>query len=186
MHGQRQDNSRCNLFYKPTLRFLDRTNLVVTALTAFTVLYTRSAGVAYFSAGALACAMSVKAIKPFFRQTRPAQTTQRKQKQTYGMPSTHSATITFYGTYIPLACAWLPSHPSFPQTSLFRPLVLLVVVPWAFAIAGSRVWLGHHTVPQVAVGCAYGFAFSCVWFWLWTHGLGVNHGATHASALWEK
>jgi dolichyldiphosphatase len=161
----------------------------VTAITACTVLYTRSAGVAYFSAGALACAITVKLLKRILRQARPVQSTQRKQKQTYGcvsearvmrasltlplssMPSTHSAAITFYGTYIPLACAWLPLHPSLPEFSLLRPIVALVIVPWALAVASSRIRLGHHTMPQVAVGCAYGFTFACGWFSLWTHGL---------------
>jgi len=144
--------------------------VVVTALTICAVLYTRSAGVAYCSTGVLTCTVTAKLLKRILRQARPV-TTHRKQKQTYGMPSTHSAAITFYGTYIPFACAWLPLYPSFPQTSLFRPLVVLVVVPCAFAVASSRIQLGHHTVPQVVVGCAYGFIFACGWFWLWTHGL---------------
>jgi dolichyldiphosphatase len=175
----------------------------VTAITACTVLYTRSAGVAYFSAGALACSITVKMLKRVLRQARPVQTTDRKQKQTYGyvagarvmcasstpplsrMPSTHSATITFYGTYIPLACAWLPLHPSLPDNSLFRPLATLLAVPWALAVAGSRIRLGHHTVPQVAVGCAYGFTFAWGWFSLWTHGfndlgrIAENHVRTY-------
>src|SRR6266851_6693973 len=87
------------------------------------------------------------------------------------MPSTHSAAITFYGTYIPLACAWLPPHESLPGSRLFHPFIALVIVPWACAVASSRILLGHHTAPQVIVGCIYGFAFACVWFWLWTHGL---------------
>jgi len=85
------------------------------------------------------------------------------------MPSTHSAAIAFYGTYIPFARAWLPLHASLPES----PFVAFVVVPGTCAaIAWSRFLLGHHTVPQVIVGCIYGFAFACVWFWLWTHGLG--------------
>ncbi|KAI0271363.1 hypothetical protein BC834DRAFT_859145 [Gloeopeniophorella convolvens] len=153
------------------LRLLDRTNLVVTALTASVVLYTRSAGVAYFSVGALACSLTVKVLKRVLRQERPVQITHRRQKQTYGMPSTHSATITYYGTYIPLACALLPSHPSLSQGPLLRQLVPLVVVPCSLTVAGSRIWLGHHTLPQVVVGCGYGFAFAWLWFSLWTHGL---------------
>ena len=89
----------------------------------------------------------------------------------FRMPSTHSATITFYGTYIPLACAWLPLHASLPPTPLLRPLAALVIVPWTCAVASSRILLGHHTTPQVIVGCIYGFTFACVWFWPWTHGL---------------
>jgi len=168
-----------------------QTNTVVTGLTAVTLLYTCSFGIAYFCAGAVACTISVKCIKQILRHARPMQTTSRRQKQTYGyvadaddfvcsfsiprpsrMPSTHSATITFYGTYIPFACAWLPLHASLPESPLFRPFVAFVVVPWTCAIACSRVLLGHHTAPQVIVGCIYGFAFACVWFWLWTHGLG--------------
>ena len=57
---------------------------MVTALTAFAVLYTRSVGVAYFSAGALACTVSVKLLKLVLQQARPVQTTHYKQKQSYG------------------------------------------------------------------------------------------------------
>jgi hypothetical protein len=56
----------------------------VTAITACTISYTHSAGVAYFSAGALACTVTVKLLKRKIRQARPPQTTHRKQKQTYG------------------------------------------------------------------------------------------------------
>ncbi|KAI9445271.1 hypothetical protein H4582DRAFT_1805702 [Lactarius indigo] len=159
------------MLYDLFLRFLDHTNLVVTALTAFAVIYTRSAGVAYFSAGALACTVTVKILKLALHQERPVQTTHYRQKRSYGMPSTHSATIIFYGTYIPMACAWLPLHPSLPEGSLFRTLVTLVTIPWAFTVPGSRIWLGHHTTAQVVVGCAYGFIFACMWFSLWTLGL---------------
>lgn len=167
----RVDSHRGSL-HELILRFLDRVNAIVTGLTAITLLYTCSIGIAYFCAGAVACTISVKCIKQILRHARPMQTTSRRQKQTYGMPSTHSATITFYGTYIPFACAWLPLHASLPESPLFRPFVAFVVVPWTCAIACSRVLLGHHTAPQVMVGCIYGFAFACVWFWLWTHGLG--------------
>ncbi|KAH9082151.1 hypothetical protein EDB83DRAFT_2214462, partial [Lactarius deliciosus] len=148
------------------------TNLVVTALTACTIIYTRSAGVAYFSAGALACTVTVKILKLALHQARPIRRA-RIQHHAHRMPSTHSATITFYGTYIPMACAWLPLHPSLPRGSLFRTLVTLVTIPWAFTVPGSRIWLGHHTTAQVVVGCAYGFVFACMWFSLWTLGLNV-------------
>ena len=87
------------------------------------------------------------------------------------MPSTHSATIMFYGTYVTLACRWLPLHASLPQSRFLRPFAVLVTIAWACIVAGSRILLGHHTVPQVIVGCIYGFTFACVWFWPWTHGL---------------
>jgi dolichyldiphosphatase len=103
------------------------------------------------------------------------------------MPSTHSAAIIFYGTYITLACAWLPLHASLPESPLLRPFVALVTVPWAFAVASSRIVLGHHTAPQVIVGCIYGFTFACAWFWAWTHGLNElgNIVERHVSAYIE-
>ncbi|KAL0946916.1 hypothetical protein HGRIS_013077 [Hohenbuehelia grisea] len=155
------------------LAFLDRTNLTVTALTAICILYTRSAGAAYFATGALACSMTVKVIKRAIRQPRPKHPSQRKLS--YGMPSTHSATIMFYATYIPLACANLPLHPRLPQSSSIRLLAPLIVVPWSTLIAVSRVWLGHHTWAQVAAGSLYGVAFAAAWFSLWTRGVN-EHG----------
>ena len=87
------------------------------------------------------------------------------------MPSTHSATITFFATYICLACARLPVHPSFPlPEATMRAAPPLVVVPLASTIALSRIWLGHHTIPQVAAGVACGLVFAPSWFWLWTDG----------------
>ncbi|ETW87237.1 hypothetical protein HETIRDRAFT_413567 [Heterobasidion irregulare TC 32-1] len=154
------------------LRFLDHTNFTVTSLTAGVVLYSCSAGVAYFSLGAVACSLTVKVLKRVFRQPRPLHP---KNKRTYGMPSTHSATITYFGTYIPLACAYLPIHPSFPSSAMSRTVPPLIVIPWAALIAISRIWLGHHTWPQVLCGCAYGFAFAFLWFAIWTHG-GSQYG----------
>jgi len=166
-----RDEPRPYHLHKFVLRFLDQTSFIVTALTAFTVLFTRSAGVVYFGVGAVVCTVSVKCIKRIIQQARPVQTTRGRQKQTYGMPSTHSATIMFYGAYITLACGWLPLHESLPQGLLLRPTITLVTVAWACAVAGSRILLGHHTTPQVIVGCIYGFTFACAWFWPWAHGL---------------
>jgi len=160
------------------LSFLDRTNFTVAGLTAFAILLTRSAGTAYFAAGALACSLSVKVLKHGIRQPRPA----LGKKKTYGMPSTHSATITYYATFVPLACIYLPLHPSVPAGEMARVLVPLIVVPWAALIAMSRVWLRHHTWAQVAVGCAYGVAFASVWFALWTR-VGLNEHGPMAEEL---
>lgn len=88
------------------------------------------------------------------------------------MPSTHSAVITYFATYITLACAYLPIHPTLPVSpALSRVLPVLISVPLATTIAVSRTWLGHHTWPQVTVGCAYGLLFAPIWFRLWTGGI---------------
>ncbi|KAF7440486.1 hypothetical protein PC9H_000831 [Pleurotus ostreatus] len=149
-----------------------QTNFVVTGLSAAFLLYTRSAGVLYFTLGALLCSATVKLIKRAIRQPRPVvEHAAGKRKVSYGMPSTHSATIIYYATYIPLACAKLPIHPSLPANSFVtRVLPVLIAVPYGYVIAASRVWLGHHTWKQVVVGGSYGAALAAVWFELWIRG----------------
>jgi dolichyldiphosphatase len=89
------------------------------------------------------------------------------------MPSTHSAAVACYATYIPLASAYLgDSESSLTAAPLFRTMVPLVVVPSAVIVASSRVWLGHHTWPQVAAGSLFGVSFSLVWFTIWANGVG--------------
>jgi len=152
---------------------LDRTNIIVTGMTACFVLYTRSAGVAYFSIGAVCCSLTVKVVKRVIQQPRPPPEAvlRRKAKKSYGMPSTHSATITFFATYILLAATYLPVHHSFPLNSTSRVVPVLITFPWAVMIVMSRVWLGHHTWAQVLAGSAYGVVFAFVWYALWTGGL---------------
>ncbi|KZT74977.1 PAP2-domain-containing protein [Daedalea quercina L-15889] len=152
------------------LRFLDETHTVVTGLTACFILYTRSTGVAYFAGGAVLCSTTVKVIKRFVRQPRPVQVIRGKRKTSYGMPSTHSATITFFATYIILSCLYLPIHPTLPSSPLTRVLPIVISIPWAATIVVSRIWLGHHTLPQVIAGCACGLVLAPLWFRLWTHG----------------
>ncbi|KAI0094194.1 PAP2-domain-containing protein [Irpex rosettiformis] len=153
------------------LRFLDHTNLVVTGLTALTILYTRSAGVLYFTTGALFTSGVAKVAKRFVRQPRPTHPLPGRQKHTYGMPSTHSATITFYAVYTLLAARYLPIHHSFPSN--IRTLGPWIVVPWAATIAVSRIWLGHHTWPQVGAGSLVGCLVGVAWFTAWIQGLNV-------------
>ncbi|KAF9564670.1 PAP2-domain-containing protein, partial [Agrocybe pediades] len=156
------------------LSFLDRTNVTVIGLTALFNLYTRSAGVAYFTVGAVGCSLSVKVIKKFVRQPRPPPLVhvagrKKRVKVTYGMPSTHSASISYFMTYIALACLYLPTHPSlFPAGNLIRVLLPLITLPWGVTIMMSRVWLGHHTWPQVFAGASYGAFVALAWFSLWT------------------
>ncbi|EIN14015.1 hypothetical protein PUNSTDRAFT_95511 [Punctularia strigosozonata HHB-11173 SS5] len=154
------------------LAFLDRTNVTVTSITACFLLYSRSAGIAYFCIGAVACSLSVKVVKKALRQPRPMGAT---HKISYGMPSTHSATISYYATFILLACAHSAIHPTLPAHPLTRIIPPLIVLPWALAIAASRVWLGHHTGAQVGVGCAYGVAWAAAWYHWWTH-YGIEYG----------
>lgn len=63
---------------KPYILPNPQTNLTVTGLTACVLLYTKSSGVLYFCVGGVACSMSVKLIKRFIRQPRPAHPSQHK------------------------------------------------------------------------------------------------------------
>ena len=62
----------------------EQTNIIVTALTAGAILYTRSAGVVYFTAGAVVCSRTVKLVKKFVRQPRPLHPQPGRQKKSYG------------------------------------------------------------------------------------------------------
>lgn len=88
------------------------------------------------------------------------------------MPSTHSATISYFATYILLASTYLQVHPSLgpPSGAMWRILPPLTCLLWAGSIMMSRVWLGHHTWPQVFAGASYGIAMASIWFALWTGG----------------
>jgi dolichyldiphosphatase len=89
------------------------------------------------------------------------------------MPSTHSAVISFYGAYIYLASTYLPIHRSLPDSPSIRTLSPLGGLAVASIIAMSRIWLGHHTWPQVAAGCAYGIFSAIVAYLFWIDGLNV-------------
>ena len=89
------------------------------------------------------------------------------------MPSTHSATITFFATYITLAALYLPVHPAFPNDWRSRVLPPLLVLPCASLIAASRLWLGHHTLAQIVAGVGLGIFMATGWYAAWVHG-GLN------------
>jgi len=167
------------------LNFFERTNATVTGLSVGFFLYTKSAGVAYFGSGAIACMFAVKIVKKLVRQERPVmQRPGKKRKKTYGMPSTHSAAMSYYAAYILLASFYLPIHHTLPQSWITRTIPPLIVLPWATMVALSRIRLGHHTWAQVFAGSTFGLAFTVFWFSMWTHGL--NDYGLKAEQLWES
>lgn len=134
---------------------LDHTNVITIFLAGALLLYTRSLAVLFFCGAAGACTLSVKHIlKRLIRQPRPP----GGIKVSYGMPSTHSATIAFFAAYNALAVTYTP---------IAAPLAIPVVTAYAVFVAASRLWLGHHTVPQVIVGALYGIAFAGLAFTWW-------------------
>ncbi|BGP54768.1 hypothetical protein JCM8202v2_002355 [Rhodotorula sphaerocarpa] len=74
---------------------LQHTQFVVTGLTAYCILRIRTAHSLWFGAGSLVAAFSGA----------------KKFDKTYGMPSTHSSSIAFFGAYLSLSSLLLPLHP---------------------------------------------------------------------------
>ena len=128
-------------------------------------------------------------LKRCIRQPRPAGA--RNVDKTYGMPSTHSSSIAFFGVYLSLSTLLLPLHPR--VTSLLpywdslaaralvegpdhlvrygqqgtRIALALVWLAGAASVCWSRVRLGHHTPAQVLAGAALGSTVAVAWLALW-------------------
>ncbi|KAG9124650.1 hypothetical protein FRC07_010775 [Ceratobasidium sp. 392] len=165
----------------PHLKLLFReTQSIFISATIALVLLTRSAGIAFFGLGVIVVCLLAKKLKKVLRQPRPVGT----DKVTYGMPSTHSAAITFYAIYIILSANRLPIHPAwhFPASPYVRVVPSVISLPWAAGVSLSRVGLHHHTMTQVGAGCLLGAVTAVVWFQLWVSGLN-SWGAIAETAL---
>ncbi|KAH8833582.1 hypothetical protein DL96DRAFT_1456291, partial [Flagelloscypha sp. PMI_526] len=134
------------------------------------VIYTRSAAVSYVAFGAVCTSLSVKVVKRLIKQERPAR---EEMKRSYGMPSTHSASLGYFAAWTSLACLFLPLHKSLPDHPYTRIIPPLLVLPATFVGVNSRMWLGHHTFNQVMAGVSYGIAFASIWYALWVNHLNV-------------
>jgi len=62
-------------------------------------------------------------------------------------------------------------HSTFPRGLATRVVPPLITIPWGVTIVMSRVWLGHHTWPQVFAGASYGIALGSIWFAIWMGGV---------------
>ncbi|KAK4702307.1 dolichyldiphosphatase, partial [Phenoliferia sp. Uapishka_3] len=174
------------------LEVLQNTNVVVTTLTALAILRIRTAHSLWFGVGSLVALLSAKILKLFIRQPRPAGA--RKFEKTYGMPSTHSSSIAFFGVYLSLSTLLLPLHPRVTSLLPFwdflatravaegpshlvrwgqmgtRAVLAFIWVAGAGSVCWSRVRLGHHTRAQVLAGIALGSTVAVVWLGLWLGG----------------
>ncbi|KAJ3525170.1 hypothetical protein NMY22_g10687 [Coprinellus aureogranulatus] len=158
----------------------EQASVIVASCSTAAVVYSRSAGVAYFILASAACSITVKIIKRLIGQARPSPKSvivHVKAREGYGMPSTHAAVVSFQAAYILLACLALPIHPAFPQSVASRLLPPLVIIPWAITIVVSRVKLGYHTWAQVVVGFLYGICAAAVMFALWKNSWKDSYGA---------
>ncbi|KDN44361.1 PAP2-domain-containing protein [Tilletiaria anomala UBC 951] len=142
------------------LWLLKHTQRIVAATAAGALVHLRcSSHSVYYLTAALATALLAKALKQLIRQPRP-QHANTCQPPTHGMPSTHSATITFMGLYLVLG-----ARGTIPAAATALGLLLPPAVMW------SRVHLGLHTPTQTLAGAALGASTAAAAFLLW-HGGG--------------
>ncbi|GAA5832475.1 hypothetical protein JCM5353_003250 [Sporobolomyces roseus] len=179
------------------LFILSNTQFVVTGLTAFFILRIRTSHSLYFGAGTLVAAFTAKLLKKCIKQPRP--TGAKKFEKTYGMPSTHSSSIAFFGVYLSLSSLLLPLHPrltsliplydqyvpfthstsslydyhltSHPLERIVRLLLASFFIFGSSSVCWSRVRLGHHTKAQVLAGAGLGGTIAVVWLSIW---LGID------------
>ncbi|SNX84133.1 uncharacterized protein MEPE_02841 [Melanopsichium pennsylvanicum] len=158
------------------LWLLEHTQSIVTTATAIGILHLRTCHALYFTIGSLATSFTAKGLKKVIKQPRPPGS---RVKKTSGMPSTHSATISFMGTYIVLLSLFLPLHPSLSLASTFlegdsaasdkmvRSWMAIIGFVTPVLVMWSRVRLGVHTPAQTLAGAALGVAKACIWFTVW-------------------
>lgn len=113
-----------------------------------------------------------KLLKLCVRQERPIGT----EKITYGMPSSHSTVITFFGVYLLSALILFPLHSRikslFSDNSTGQDLKLrvalgVIVLSSAGLVCWSRISLGYHSNAQVFAGIGLGIIVACGWLSIW-------------------
>ncbi|KZT57874.1 PAP2-domain-containing protein [Calocera cornea HHB12733] len=151
--------------------------------TALLILLTRSAHAAWFGAGTVCCTLAAKALKRLLRHPRPRPAGSPRPR-TYGMPSTHTSAMAFQSLYLLLcslslslslsqsepsasATATAPPPLSSPNIPGARLLLPAAYAAYALGVARSRLWGGHHTLPQVLAGAAWGAVSAVCWWGLW-------------------
>lgn len=107
-----------------------------------------------------------RALKHVLKDPRPPAFCQRLDVcDEFGLPSAHTQCIAFGLALHALLCAR-----KFDAKSAGTRLTQLVEVAGLAAAtaltAASRVYLGYHTVPQVAAGAVLGLAMGTLWFGL--------------------
>ncbi|KAJ2783899.1 hypothetical protein H4R18_001455 [Coemansia javaensis] len=143
--------------YRCFLAVFGKTREWVLALNFVALVYYHNAPVVFVSLGACLCGVVAKLLKLVIRQERPAR--KHGRRQSYGMPSSHSAGMGYYATLIPMLLADCGGGLA---CTLAATLLL-----GALGAGGAlyRAASGHHTLAQVAAGVVVGWAVARAW-WL--------------------
>jgi len=153
------------------LTLLDHTRTWMAIVASLVFGYFGDVKVVYTVAGAIVTTIIAKTLKVIIRQPRPdsipsppTSPEKRREKVTYGMPSTHSSSIIFFATYITLQLF----SSSLPQLAIL--FLSAAVIVTALSVVWSRVELGHHTRGQVIAGMVLGLLCGLgwdAWWWRW-------------------
>jgi dolichyldiphosphatase len=103
-----------------------------------------------------------RALKHLLQHPRPATCAMLHICHSHGMPSSHTSMMTCWATLAAFAVFrhWKQQGIA---SRLLSVLELGGYAGLAGAVAASRVYLGYHSLDQVAAGAAFGILFGCAW-----------------------
>ena len=120
----------------------------------------REAHVLYALAGQLLNWRLNDVLKRYFAAPRPADC----ELGTYGFPSDHAQFLGFWACYV---CAFLARAVPRAGRKGWREILGLGAAALAAAVAAARVYLGYHTLDQVAAGLGVGACTGGAWYALY-------------------
>ncbi|KAJ2390337.1 hypothetical protein GGI05_003243 [Coemansia sp. RSA 2603] len=130
----------------------------VTLVVALTLVYYHNAPALHAAIGSVICCAVAKILKLAIKQNRPIHAT----RTSYGMPSTHSAAVAYFAAYLVHILDDLGHSGSLRLHRAHAFSALVIVLSSVGAL--SRVFNGHHTLPQVLAGSLLGVSFAAVWW----------------------
>lgn len=128
------------------------------------------------------------AAKRHFRHPRPAGACSRLGMCSFGMPSSHSQVM----GYVTAIALLMHAHRRGRRAAAgergrlsegYEVAELVVLTALTAAVGVSRVYLGYHTLGQVAVGVVSGVCFAGVWFAGWAAAERAGAGPALCRAL---
>lgn len=137
----------------PFLHMMRYTQGFTTLVTAVGVLWHTRAEAAFYLFGALSTSVAAKTLKSWIRDPRPDGTAVTR---TYGLPSTHSATVTYMCAYLLFYTGRKVIEQGFSPLTHWEIAYSTFLLAYPPVVMWSRTALIAHTVKQVLAGAALG------------------------------
>lgn len=144
-----------------TMRYTQGFTVLATAVGVF---WNTRAESFYFVMGALATSVAAKTLKNWIREPRPRGSAVTRS---FGMPSTHSAMVTFMATYLLFYNGHKILEGGLGSLSHLELAYSALLVTFPVAVMWSRTALVAHTTKQVLAGGALGIVFAKGAWHLW-------------------